>query len=67
MSLFRWIFGLLTLALALGAGLAFVVYLVTEGKDWKRLSIRLRGWMYSVLLAWFNIEIWLLVILTLLS
>jgi hypothetical protein len=58
MTIFRWIIGILTVLLATGTALTFLIYVITGDNDWKKLCVKIRRWLYSALLLWFNIEIW---------
>jgi hypothetical protein len=58
MTVFRWIIGVLTVLI--GGGWLFTLMLfVMNGDDrFKELGTRLRQLTFTIVLFWFNIEIW---------
>ncbi|CAN5849707.1 hypothetical protein BH11PSE8_BH11PSE8_40440 [soil metagenome] len=58
MTVFRWIMGVLSVFLAGGAVLSFVIFLLRDGEDWIVLARKFRRWTSAALLFWFNVEIW---------
>jgi hypothetical protein len=58
MTVFRWIIGVLTVLI--GGGWLFTLLLfVMNGDDrFKELGTRLRRLTFTIVLFWFNIEIW---------
>ena len=58
MIVFRWIMGVLTALLLSGALLSLVVY-ISSGIDlWAGRARKFRQLAWTVMLFWFNIEIW---------
>jgi transposase len=58
MTVFRWIIGVLSALLALGATLSFVIFILRDQEQWIELARRFRRWTTTALLFWFNIEVW---------
>ena len=58
MLIFRWIIGVLTVLLASGAVVSFLIFMLRDGEDWIVLARRFRRWTWAAMLFWFNIEVW---------
>jgi transposase len=65
MKIFRWIMGVLSVLLASGAAISFVIFILRDQEQWIALARRFRRWTTTALLFWFNIEVWGRVIWTL--
>jgi hypothetical protein len=58
MTVFRWIIGVLSALLALGATLSFVIFILRDQELWIERARLFRRWTTTALLFWFNIEVW---------
>jgi len=58
MTVFRWIIGVLSALLALGATLSFVIFILQDQEQWIERARLFRRWTTTALLFWFNIEVW---------
>jgi len=58
MTVFRWIIGVLSALLALGATLSFVIFILQDQEQWIERARVFRRWTTTALLFWFNIEVW---------
>lgn len=65
MTIFRWVIGILTLLLAGGATISFIVFILQDRNEWLLLARRFRHWTWTAGLFWFNVEIWGRVLYTL--
>ena len=67
MTIFRWIMGVFA-GLSLAGWLTVLMLYVVNGDDrFKELGTRLRQFVFTVALLWFNIEIWGRVIWTIVT
>ena len=58
MTVFRWIFGVLSALLAAGALGSLVLFLAFDIQVWLERARTLRRGTYLALLLWFNVEVW---------
>ncbi len=58
MTVFRWIIGVLSAALAAGALLSFLLFLALDINLWLERARALRRVTWLALLMWFNVEVW---------
>ena len=58
MIVFRWIIGVLTLLVAAGGLISFVIFIVGDTPEWLELARRFRRWTFAAVLFWFNVEVW---------
>ena len=58
MTVFRWIMGVLSVLLAGGSVLCFVLFLSLDIEVWLQRARTLRRGTYMATLFWFNIEVW---------
>lgn len=65
MTVFRWIIGVLSALLASGSLLSFVLFMAFDINVWLERARSLRRLTFTVLLFWFNIEVWGRVVWTL--
>ena len=65
MTVFRWIIGVLSVALVGGSLLSFVLFMALDINVWLDRARALRRGAYLALLFWFNIEVWGRVVWTL--
>jgi hypothetical protein len=66
MTIFRWVIGVLSGLLAVGALLSLVIAVVSASDIWYGRARRLIYWVWLAALFWFNIEVWGRVVWTLL-
>jgi hypothetical protein len=64
MTIFRWIIGVVTVLMALGAGLSFLLFVLADVSIWIERARRFRHWTWLAMLLWFNVEVWGRVIYT---
>ncbi len=57
-TILRWIGAGLGSFLAIGALLAFVLFIAFESEIWLDRARRLRTWLWLLSLFWFNCEVW---------
>ena len=65
MTVFRWIIGVLSALLASGSLLSFVLFMAFDINVWLKRARSLRRLTFTVLLFWFNTEVWGRVVWTL--
>ena len=65
MNVFRWILGVVSALLAAGAAGSLLIFLLMDIGVWLERARVLRRITFTVLLFWFNIEIWGRVVYTL--
>ncbi|MES2227644.1 MAG: hypothetical protein V4540_07735 [Pseudomonadota bacterium] len=58
MTIFRWIMGVLSVLLAAGSLLSFVLFIAFDIELWLKRARSLRRGLYMALLLWFNTEVW---------
>jgi hypothetical protein len=58
MTVFRWIIGFFTVLFAGGWLLTIALFVMNGDDRFKELGTRLRQFMVTLMLFWFNIEIW---------
>ncbi len=58
MTAFRWIFGVISVLLATGSLVSFVLFLSLDISAWLDRARSLRRGAYLALLVWFNVEVW---------
>lgn len=58
MSILRWLVGLLALALVAGTVTFLAAYVITGDERWSKPYLFCRHWTVTILLAWFNAEVW---------
>ncbi len=58
MTIFRWIMGVLSVLLAAGSLLSFVLFIAFDIELWLKRARSLRRGVYMALLLWFNTEVW---------
>ena len=67
MTIFRWIIGVFTGLMAIGALASFAVFILADISLWIERARRFRRWTWLGMLLWFNVEVWGRVILTLVN
>ena len=67
MTIFRWIIGVLTGLMAIGALASFAVFILADISLWIERARRFRRWTWLGMLLWFNVEVWGRVIVTLVN
>lgn len=58
MTIFRWIMGVLSVLLAAGSLLSFMLFIAFDIELWLKRARSLRRGLYMALLLWFNTEVW---------
>ncbi|MEO5696347.1 MAG: hypothetical protein ABIQ60_04330 [Burkholderiaceae bacterium] len=58
MTVFRWILGVISVLLAAGSLVTFVLFLSLDIPAWLDRARSLRRGAYLALLVWFNGEVW---------
>ncbi len=58
MTIFRWIMGVLSVLLAAGSLLSFMLFIAFDIELWLKRARSLRRGVYMALLLWFNTEVW---------
>ena len=67
MTIFRWIIGVFTGLMAIGALASFAVFILADISLWIERARRFRRWTWLGMLLWFNVEVWGRVIVTLVN
>jgi hypothetical protein len=63
MTIFRWIFGVLAVLLAVGSVVSFAIFIAADIDLWLKRARNLRRLTTAVVMFWFNVEIWRRVVL----
>jgi hypothetical protein len=58
MTVFRWIIGVLSAFLVLGATFGFFLFIAFDSQLWLQRARTFRHLLWVLLLFWFNIEVW---------
>jgi hypothetical protein len=64
MTIYRWVIGVITVLMALGAALSFLFFVLADVAIWIERARRFRHWTWLAVLFWFNTEVWGRVIYT---
>ena len=67
MTILRWVIGVIAGGLAGGWLVTVLLYVANGDERFKELGTRLRQWVYTIALLWFNIEVWGRVIWTIVT
>ena len=67
MTVFRWIIGVVTALMAIGALSSFAIFILADIPLWIERARRFRRWTWLAMLLWFNVEVWGRVIVTLVN
>ena len=65
MHIFRWVMGSLSVLLVAGSILCVVLFMMVDIEVWIRRARSFRRAAFSVILLWFNVEVWGSVLYTL--
>lgn len=58
MTTLRWVMGVLAAVLCAGSLIGLAMFIAADDERWIKLARRLRQWAFTLLLFWFNLEIW---------
>ena len=67
MTVFRWIFGVIAVLLAIGSVVSFAIFIAADIDLWLKRARNLRRLMTATLMFWFNVEIWRRVVLVIVN